>query len=85
MSNFLEELKKWYLQNTDEHRTNYYGLYYVDGETKLSYYQVEEICNEVFGWREEHERLIEDLCEQADFIRLLRKENAELRGKEDER
>ena len=73
MTNFIEELKR-YIENGDYSRPFEY-----EGST-LTYEDAQIIYNEIFMCRQYIEDIEQTLQEQRDFIRLLRKENQELRG-----
>ena len=84
MSNFLERLKSW-LETVFEYSTpssSIDNLYYVEGENiKIPFWAVEEIVNNYYGTKEYCEQIEEMLAERDDFVRLLRKENKELKAK----
>ena len=73
MTNFIEELKR-YIENGDYSRPFEY-----EGST-LTYEDALIIFNEIFLCRQYIEDIEKTVQEQRDFIRLLRKENQELRG-----
>lgn len=78
MRNFLEELKEFVLKYKDHEMAN--DLYFSYGEEKISYFHAELICSAVFGVQEQFDDLIATIEEREDFIRLLREDNARLRG-----
>lgn len=83
MSNFIEQLKKWYdtvIEHYEEEKR--WNIYFEENKTRLPFYTVEEIINEIYGTKEYCEQLEEMLAERDDFVRLLRKENKELKGQE---
>ncbi len=82
MSNLIERLKQWYDSVIAQYETDkWWDIYFVEGDKiKLPFYAVEEIINEIYGTKEYCENLEEMLSERDDFVRLLRKENNELRG-----
>ena len=84
MRDILCLLKAWYesfegLNYTYEQLEN---LYYVDEQygIRIPYRDVDFIVNGYYGMQEQNERLYETLEEKEDYIRLLRKENQELRA-----
>lgn len=83
MRNFLCILKAWLeavnICNYDSKTLA--TLYYVDDELgiKIPYRDVEQIVEGYYSAREELDRLYETLDEKEDYIRLLRKENGELK------
>ena len=84
MRNILSILKAWYESFFGRGYTHdeYKDLYYVDelNGVKIPYYDVEDIVNGYYGLQEQNTNLYEELDEKEAFIRLLRKENQELRG-----
>ena len=78
MNTFLEKLKEFVLRYSDHEMAN--DLYFTNGDEKISFNHAEEIVSAVFGIKEQFDDLIEMIEEKDDFIRLLREENARLRG-----
>ncbi len=80
MSNFIEQLKNWYDTVVKNYETDkWYDIYFEENKIRLPFYTVEEIINEIYGTKEYANTLEEMLAERDDFVRLLRKENKELR------
>lgn len=83
MRNILCLLRAWYesFQGLNYNHEQFKSLYYVDEShgVKIPYYDVEDIVNGYYGEQEQNERLYNELDEKDDYIRLLRKENQELR------
>ena len=84
MRNILCLLKAWYETFFGRGYTHeqYKNLYYVDEENgvKIPYYDVEDIVNGYYGLQDQNTELYNELDEKDDYIRLLRKENQELRA-----
>ena len=84
MRNILSLLRAWYETFYERNYTHeqFKELYYEDEQNgvKIPYHDVEDIVNGYYGGQELNERLYEELSEKDDYIRLLRKENQELRG-----
>ena len=83
MSNFIERLKQWYDTVVDAYTFEQrHDIYYAENDKiRLPFWTVEEIINEIYGNKEYAESLEQMLAERDDFVRLLRKENNELRSK----
>ena len=81
MRDFLAILKAWYEEVVESNgEYNCKGLCFVEGcEIKIPFEIVDEIVNNYYGTKELCDQLQEMLSERDDFIRLLRKENQELR------
>ena len=81
MTNFFEELKRFVENNKDADTT---GLF-LDFCGAIIPYNIAEDIYYLFVGQEEWQKEVEETIEeQMDFIRLLREENARLRGKADE-
>ena len=81
MIDFLAVLKAWYEEVVATNgEYNCKGLYFVqETEVKIPFYIVDEIVNNYYGTKDYCDQLQDMLSEQDDFIRLLRKENQELK------
>ena len=79
MTNFFEELKRFIEMNNGG-----YGLFFEFEEAKIPYSIAEDIYTLIVGQEEWQKEIEETIAEQSDFIRLLREENARLRGKTNE-
>ena len=77
MSDFLDRLIAFVTDNavSEQHDT----LYFEYSNSKISYFNAWEIVTELKGYKEAVERFIEEADELKDFVRLLRKENQELK------
>lgn len=78
MINFFTELKRFVEQNQDG---NTEGLYFEYRGSRIAFEVAFEIYNAYFPLQDDNEYMNEALDEQRDFIRLLREENARLRGR----
>ena len=81
MINFFTELKL-FVESYNCSDTE--GLYFEYRGSKITYNVAEEIYMAYFPLQTDCENAWETIDEQRDFIRLLREENARLRGKNDE-
>ena len=83
MGSILDKLKQWYedlVEANGENNCN--DLYFIqESEIKIPFRLVENIVNNFYGTKDYCDQLEEMLAERDDFIRLLRKENKELREK----
>jgi hypothetical protein len=79
MREILCLLKAWYESSDESEQLE--NLYYVDEQygIRIPYRDVDVIVNGYYGMQEQNERLYETLEEKEDYIRLLRKENQELK------
>lgn len=81
MTNFFEELKRFIEMNKDGDTR---GLVFDFDGALIPYHIAEDIYYLLVGQDEWQKEVEETIDEQRDFIRLLREENARLRGKTDE-
>lgn len=81
MPDYFEKLRVWY-QNVVDAKICCKDLYFVEeSEIKIPFLVVESLVNNYYGVKEYCQQIEEMLAERDDFIRLLRKENNELREK----
>ncbi len=84
MPDYFEKLKSWYeevVKTYGEYSEKAKSLFYVEEDKiKIPFLVVESLVSNYYGTKEFCDQLQDMLSESDDFIRLLRKENKELRG-----
>ena len=87
MPDYYEKLRVWYQDLVDANgESNCKDLYFIEeSEIKIPFLVVESLINNYYGEKEYCQQIEEMLAERDDFIRLLRKENKELREKYEDR
>ena len=83
MDNFLEKLLEFIKEN--EKTKDKQDLYFEYSNSKMSYWNAYWVAREINDLKELVTELSDKLAMFEDFIRLLRKENFELKDKQNER
>lgn len=83
MDNFLEKLLEFIKEN--EKTKDKQDLYFEYSNSKMSYWNAYWVAREINDLKELVTELSDKLAMFEDFIRLLRKENYELKDKQNER